>query len=100
VRNAHLAETVDFFRRIVLRETGIDDSTIADWDHEGFKTPSVPDALIKKSWVWLRKYNMPLTVFLQQPLEWVEDMEECEAMYNTMTSQATALKEGQASNAG
>ena len=73
---------------MALREAKLDTSPIPGWDHEGFTTPGLPDKEVLKSWLRLKKYHMPLTVQLEQPPEWWDDMEQCEAIYNTLLEQA------------
>lgn len=78
---------------MALREARLDTSPIPGWEHEGFTTPGLPDDLVLKSWLFLRKYHMPLTVFLQQPREWIDDMQQCDAIYSTLLDQAYAEAE-------
>jgi hypothetical protein len=93
VRDAHLEANVEFFRRMARREARLDTNPLSPWDHEGFTTPELTDDLVLDSWWFLKKYHLPLTVFMQQPREWIEDMKQCDAMYNTLLDQAFAEAE-------
>jgi hypothetical protein len=93
-REAHQLEIVDRFDRVVRRTLGLDKS-IPDWTFEGFQS-GLSDAKVIQSYWAYREHGVLLMPggFLDQPPEWWDDMDTCEAIYNTRYAVRKAEKDG------
>ncbi len=56
---------------------------VSDYDFRGFPC-SLNDGELLNSWRWLRKYHMPLTVYLDQPPEWIASIDMLDGMLNVI----------------
>lgn len=74
------------FNDLTRLDLGIDKPTAPDWSFTGFTTPGLSDAQVIDSWHEYRRHHVLLVGggYIDQPPEWWNDMETCEALYHTL----------------
>lgn len=64
----------------------------------GFTTPGLSDVQVLNSIHRLRRYNLPLTVQLEQPAQWWQDVATFEQIYNFAYNEAQKELEAKRNN--